>query len=277
VALLTPLSPDGTTDVAALQAHACNLLDAGMDGFLIGGTTGEGPLLDEDEVVVATRAVVAASAGRAVVMTQVGRPSTAASMRLLARALEAGADGVMAVAPYYYALEDAQVEAHYRALKASARDAPLFAYSIPRRTGNDLHPGLVRRLAGLGLAGIKDSTRSLERHHEYLKVAIEHAPRPFAVYMGSDGFVLQALQGASSGVVSAVANAHPHLLLDLRRAVEEGRAKDAERLQAEIDLVRESIRLAGTIAGLKVAVASRMAPQGVAYSTAVRPPLGGTA
>ena len=277
VALLTPLSADGTTDICALQAHARDLLAAGMDGFLICGTTGEGPLLDDDEVVMATRAVVAEAAGRAHVMTQVGRPSTAASRRLLHRAMEAGADGVMAVAPYYYALEDAQVEGHYAALKSSAQDAPLFAYSIPRRTGNDLHPALVRRLAALGLSGIKDSTRSLERHHEYLQVAGEQAPRPFAVYMGSDGFVLQALQAGSSGVVSAVANAHPHLLVELRKAVEDGRTADASRLQADIDVVRESIRIAGTIAGLKMAVASRMAPQGVAYSTAVRGPLGGLA
>jgi 4-hydroxy-tetrahydrodipicolinate synthase len=277
VALLTPVSRDGSLDIGALTAHARNLVSAGIDGFLICGTTGEGPLLDDDEVVAATRALVDTCDGRAVVLTQVGRPSTTATARLLGRAQDAGADGVMAVAPYYYALEDAQVEAHYASLKASAREFPLYAYSIPRRTGNDLHPVLTRRLAGLGLSGIKDSTRSLERHRDYLQLALDVAPRKFAVLMGSDGFVLQALQGGSNGIVSAVANAHPHLLVDLRAAVEEGRLEDAVRLQADIDAVRESVRVAGTIAGLKAAVATRMGSLGVDYPPAVRAPLGGCA
>ena len=152
-----------------------------------------------------------------------------------------------------------------------------FAYSIPRRTGNDLHAALVRRLAALGLAGIKDSTRSLERHHEYLQVAGERAPRTFAVYMGSDALVLPALQGGSSGVVSGVANAHPHLLVGLRRALQEGRAAEAARFQAEIDVVREEVGAAGSVSGLKAAVAARLAMQGVAYPAAVRAPLGGPA
>src|SRR5687767_6836250 len=164
VAPLTPLCSDGSLDSCALQAHAEDLLAAGLDGFLICGTTGEGPLLDDDDVVRATRTIATTCKDRAIVMTQVGRPSTTATTRLLARALEAGADGVMAVAPYYYALDDVQVEAHYASVLRSAGDAPLYAYSIPRRTGNDLHPALVRRLADHGLAGIKDSTRSLERH-----------------------------------------------------------------------------------------------------------------
>jgi 4-hydroxy-tetrahydrodipicolinate synthase len=274
VALLTPVHPDGALDTAALQEHVRDLVGEGIDGFLVGGTTGEGPLLDDDEVVLATRAVVGACAGRAFTLTQVGRPSTLATTRLLSRALEAGAQGAMAVAPYYYALEDPQVEAHYGAIVKAAGDAPLIAYSIPRRTGNDLVPALVRRLADRGLSGIKDSTRSLERHREYLRIRAERAPHPFGVYMGSDGLVLAALQDGTDGVVSAVANARPDLLVGLRGAFEQGRAADATRLQAEIDALRDSLLVAGAIAGLKAAVARRLAPRGVAYSPAVRAPLG---
>jgi dihydrodipicolinate synthase/N-acetylneuraminate lyase len=277
VALLTPLSADGSPDIGALQGHARALMAEGADGFLVCGTTGEGPLLDDDEVVLTTRAVVEACAGCAVVMTQVGRPSTVATIRLLSRALDAGANGLMAVAPYYYALDDAQVEAHFAALMKRADKAPLFAYSIPRRTGNDLPADVVGRLADLGLFGIKDSTRSLERHREYLRIRADRAPSAFAVYMGSDGLALPAMEGGSNAVVSAVANVRPDLLLDLRSAVEEGRPHDAARLQAEIEVVRESVNVMGAIAGLKAAVAARMAPRGVAYSAAVRAPLGAPA
>jgi dihydrodipicolinate synthase/N-acetylneuraminate lyase len=208
-------------------------------------------------------------------MTQIGRPGTQASARLLNRAIDAGADGVMAVTPYYYALEDGQVEGHYETLRGVAGDAPLFAYSIPRRTGNDLHPALVRRLADLGVTGIKDSTRSMERHRDYLLISTERAPASFDVYMGSDGFVREALEGGSTGIVSAIANAQPDLFLDLRRAVLDDQADEATRLQAEIDVVRESLPEAGSIAALKSAVADRLATQGIAYPTAVRAPLGG--
>jgi dihydrodipicolinate synthase/N-acetylneuraminate lyase len=273
VALLTPLSPDGCVDVCALEQHVRDLVEEGMDGFLVAGTTGEGPLLDDEEIALATRTVSRACNGH-IVMTQVGRPSTTATVRLLQRALDAGADGVMAVAPYYYELDEAQVEAHYAKVLRSAGDAPCFAYSIPRRTGNDLVPGLVGRLADLGLAGIKDSTRSLERHREYLRIGTDRAPRPFAVYMGSDAYVLVALQGGSAGMVSGIANARPDLLRALRTAVVEGRAAAAAELQSAIDAVRESLQAGGAIAGLKAAVAQRLAARGVSYSAAVRAPLG---
>jgi 4-hydroxy-tetrahydrodipicolinate synthase len=274
VALLTPLAESGCLDVEALEGHVRHLVAEGMDGFLVGGTTGEGPLLDDDEIALATRVVSRACGDGRAVMTQVGRPGTAATVRLLKRALDEGAHGVMAVAPYYYELDDAQVEAHYAKVLAAAGDVPCYAYSIPRRTGNDLAPPLVGRLADLGLAGIKDSTRSLERHREYLRIGTARGPRTFAVYMGSDGFLLAAIQAGSSGVVSGVANVRPDLLKGLRAALEAGQERAAAELQSAIDAIRESVQAAGSIAGLKAAVADRLAGQGVAYSAAVRAPLG---
>jgi dihydrodipicolinate synthase/N-acetylneuraminate lyase len=275
-ALLTPFTAgrDEGLDLGALREHVRLLVDEGMDGFLLCGTTGEGPLLDDDEVAQATRAAAEACRGRARVMTQVGRPSTAGTLRLLSRAKDAGADGLVVVAPYYYQLDDAQVEAHFAAALALAGDRPLFAYNIPRRTGNDLGPPLVRRLAERGLAGLKDSTRSLERHREYLRIAREPGLGGFGVFMGSDVHALSGLMGGSAGLVSAAANARPELLVALRAAVEEGRPADAVRLQSEIDAVRESVGAAGTIPGLKSAVASCLAARGVSYPTAVRAPLG---
>ena len=273
VALLTPLTREGGVDVAALQGHVKELLAAEVDGFFLCGTTGEGPLLDDDEVALVTRAVVSASEGQSFVTTQVGRPGTATTVRLLGLALDAGADGVTAVAPYYYALDDAHLEGHFTELLAAAGDAPLFAYTIPRCAGNDFSPMLVERLADRGLAGIKDSTRSLERHADYLRTATGRSPGSFAVYMGSDVLAHEALLRGSSGLVSALANVRPDLFVGLRAAVEEGRSEDAVGVQAEIDAVRESLS-GGGIPGLKAAVAARMAARGVAYGAAARPPLG---
>ena len=271
--MLTPLSGEGKVDVAALDAHVEYLVAEGIDGFFVCGTTGEGPLLGDDEVVQATRAAVAACKGRAFVTTQVGRAGTGATARLLRLAVEAGADGVTAVAPYYYELDDSQLEAHYLELVAVAGETPLFAYTIPRRTGNDLSPALVARLADRGLAGIKDSTRSVERHAEYRSIAAARKVGQFAVYMGSDALTKVALENGSDGIVSAVANLRPDLLVRLLAAIRDGRSEEALATQTEINQVRDTL-CHGAVAGLKAGVAERMASRGVAYSKAVRSPLG---
>ncbi len=273
VALLTPITGEGDVDVAALAAHVEYLVAEGAHGFFVCGTTGEGPLLGDDEVVLATRAVVAACRGRAFVTAQVGRASTRATARLLRLAVEAGADGVTAVAPYYYELEDAQLEGHYLELLAAAGETPLFAYTIPRRAGNDLSPALVARLADRGLAGIKDSTRSVERHAEYRSIAAAREVGQFGVYMGSDALARFALETGSDGIVSAVANLRPDLLVRLFAAIREGRSEEALAAQTEIDQVRDTLGH-GAIGGLKAGVAERMASRNVPYPGAVRSPLG---
>ncbi|HEX6737249.1 MAG TPA: dihydrodipicolinate synthase family protein [Vicinamibacteria bacterium] len=273
VALLTPLTPEGRVDAESLAGHVRHLLGEGADGFFVCGTTGEGPLLDDDEVALATRTVAEACAGRARVTAQVGRPGTVATVRLLRRAREAGADDVAVVAPYYYELEESQIEAHYRAALEAAPGTRVHAYAIPRRTGNDLDPPLVRRLAAEGLGGIKDSTRSLDRHREYLSVAAEHRARGFAVFMGSDALAHAGILGGSSGIVSAMANVRPDLFVQLRAAAAAGREREAADCQAQIDALRASLQNGSMIAGLKAAVAARLAPLGVAYPGGVRAPL----
>jgi 4-hydroxy-tetrahydrodipicolinate synthase len=273
VALLTPLTAEERIDAPALAEHVQQLVGEGVDGFFVCGTTGEGPLLEDDEVALATRVAVTACAGRARVTAQVGRPGTVATLRLMERARDAGADDLAVVAPYYYELDEAQIEAHYAAALAAAGGIRLYAYAIPRRTGNDLHPSLVRRLAERGLAGIKDSTRSLERHQQYLEIAVAHGRQDFSVFMGSDALAHAALSGGSSGIVSAMANVRPDLFLRLRAAVAAGEADEAADRQAEIDALRASFQNGSMIAGLKAAVAHRLSMKGVAYSATVRPPL----
>jgi 4-hydroxy-tetrahydrodipicolinate synthase len=136
-ALLTPLAEDGGVEVEALRAHCRWLVAGGVDGVLVAGTTGEGLLLGDDDVVAAVSAV----AGETRVIAHVGRPSTAATVALAERALEAGADEISVVVPYYYELGDEQLLAHFSAV------APVLAYVIPARTVNDVSASLLDRLA----------------------------------------------------------------------------------------------------------------------------------
>jgi 4-hydroxy-tetrahydrodipicolinate synthase len=272
VALLTPHGASGRVDEGALRAHVDLLVEAGVDALMPCGTTGEGPLLADDEVAAVVRATVDAAAGRVPVLAHVGRPGTAPTVALARRAVADGAAAVAAVVPYYYPAGDDEVRAHYGALLEGV-DAPAYAYTIPSHTHRELEPALLERLAGDGLAGLKDSTKSPERHREYAAVA-RAAGAGFALFTGSAGLVLDALRDGAAGAVLALANLHPEACVALARAAREGRGDEAERAQAQ--LVRHDAELRGaegTIPALKRGVAERLAEGGAAYPVQVRGPL----
>jgi 4-hydroxy-tetrahydrodipicolinate synthase len=273
-ALLTPFDDRGDVDHGALRAHVEVLISEGVDGIMPCGTSGEGPLLDEAEAAAVIGTVVEAAAGRVPVLAHVGRTATGATVRLGRQATDVGAAGLTACVPYYYALEEQQVVNHYTTLMAST-STPVYAYTIPSRTGNDLTPGAVRALADEGLAGVKDSTKSFERHLEYLEVA-RAAPDPdnFAVFMGSDTMVLDALESGAAGSVTALANLRPDLLASLKRAFIQDEKVEAKSLQEEIARVRAKVSSGPALAGLKAAVARRLSDKGIVYPAGLRAPLG---
>jgi 4-hydroxy-tetrahydrodipicolinate synthase len=268
VALLTPYERGGGgVDAGALRAHVDWLVEAGVDGLMPCGTTGEGPLLADDEVAGVVRATVAAVDGRVPVLAHVGRPGTAPTLALARRAIDDGAAAVAAVVPYYYAASDDHVRAHYDALIAGV-DAPVYGYTIPANTHRELEPELLERLIGDGLAGLKDSTKSSERHREYT-VAVRRVGAPFALFTGTATLMCEALREGSAGAVLALANLHPEACVALARAVREGRDDDTPRLQEQLARHDAEIRAAGGIPALKRAVADRV----TGYSPEVRAPL----
>src|SRR4051794_35858447 len=134
VALLTPYEPGGGgVDAAAMRAHVDWLVAAGVDALMPCGTTGEGPLLADDEIAAAVRAAVVAADGRVPVLAHVGRPGTAPTVALARRAVDDGAAAVAAIVPYYYAVPDDHIRAHYDAL-LEAGDVPPYAHTIPAPT-----------------------------------------------------------------------------------------------------------------------------------------------
>jgi dihydrodipicolinate synthase/N-acetylneuraminate lyase len=268
-ALLTPFDERGELDRAALRDHVEFVIEGGVDGIMPCGTTGETALLEPDEVLAVVETVVEAAAGRVPVVAHVGRPSTPATARLIERAIAAGADAVAAILPYYYAVGDRQVVAHFRGLLQAAGDTPLFAYTFPARTGNDLSAEALATLAGDGLAGLKDSTGSLERQREYLDAA------PGAqIFVGSPSLLLGALQAGSRGTVAALANLRPDLIAGVAHAWRDGRAEEAERLQGEVAELEREMKSGPPLVNLKTAVAETMAARGARYPSALRSPLG---
>jgi dihydrodipicolinate synthase/N-acetylneuraminate lyase len=273
VALLTPWDERGGLDEAALGAHVDDLVSSGVDALMPCGTTGEQACLGDDEVAAVIGATIAAADGRVPIVAHVGRPGTAPTLALARRAVADGATAVSAVVPYYYPLTDDQVRAHYAALVEGA-GAPVLGYTIPSHTHRELEPELLERLVADGLAGLKDSSKSIERHRRYAAVA-RAADAPFALYDGSASLVLDALREGSAGAVLAIANVHPELCAALVHAHAAGRGDEARRLQDELTERQRAVAGADVLGALKRGVAERLSARGgPAYGTALRSPLG---
>jgi 4-hydroxy-tetrahydrodipicolinate synthase len=260
-ALTTPFRDDGAVDLEALRAHVELLADDGIDGVVPAGTTGEGPLLEEAEVANVIATAVLTAGGRMEVIAHVGRASTPATLRLARAAASAGADALLAVVPYYYAHPPETLLSHYRALLEAVSDIPVLAYTFPDRTGNELPAEVLDTLAGEGLAGLKDSTQSPERHAEYLEVARRHAG--LRVFVGSEQLVLQSLDAGGAGCISALANARADVLL---------RVRDERSDQAQQAVNAAHAELVG-IPALKRAVGERLAERGATYPAGTRAPI----
>jgi 4-hydroxy-tetrahydrodipicolinate synthase len=260
-ALTTPFDERGDPDLDAVRSHIELLIEDGVDGIVVAGTTGEGPLLEEGEIESLVAAATEAAGGRLEVIAHVGRASTAGTVRLAGAAVQAGADALIAITPYYFALGDEELFRHYRTLLGTVDAVPLLGYTFPDRTGNQLSPEVLDRLAAEGLAGLKDSTGSADRHREYLEVGRRH--QGLRVMVGSERLALLSLQGGGAGSISALANARADVLRTVRD----------ERSEAAQEAVNDARSAVPDIAALKRAVGERLAARGVRYGPAMRPPL----
>jgi 4-hydroxy-tetrahydrodipicolinate synthase len=266
-AIATPYGPDGGVDLDAFAAHIAWLAEEGLDGVFVAGTTGEGVLLEHDEMAALVERAVASGVR---VIAQIGRPSTRATVALARRAAEAGADAVAAYVPWFYPVTQVQLREHFLAVLRAAGDAPAFMYNIPPRTGNDLDPALAGELARAGFAGMKDSTGDFARHEAYLE-AVDGAS--FELYTGSEPLVLRSLRAGAAGSITALANCAPELFTGLRDALAAGDDATAGRLQDEITMLKEQTRAEeSTVAAIKRRVRERLARRGVDYPAMPRAP-----
>lgn len=268
-AIPTPFGSAGTVDLDAFAAHLEWLLERGLDGVFVGGTTGEGPLLEPDEAVALVERAAHVAGGERVI-AQVGRPSTRAAVALLERAYAAGAGQAAAYVPWFYPATDDQVRRHFLALLAAARERPFLAYTIPRMHVNVLRPDVLGELAAAGLAGMKDSTSDSECHRAFVAAV---AGRPFRVYTGSDDLALGAIRSGGFGAITALAAARPDLLAALGRALDAGDDEAADRASAALAAEKDALAREGApVTAIKRRVRAALAERGIDYPDGARAP-----
>ena len=195
-AMVTPFGPDGSVDLDAAAALATTLVDQDAhDGLVINGTGGEAPTTSDREKADLVRAVVDAVGDRAHVVAGVGTNDTAHTLELAAAAEKAGADGLLAVTPYYSKPPQAGLVAHFRTL-ADATGLPVMLYDIPHRSGTAIASETLLRLAEHPrIVAVKDAKSDL------VASAAVMAASDLAYYSGDDALTLPLLSIGAVGVI----------------------------------------------------------------------------
>lgn len=249
VALVTPFR-DGELDESALRELVEWQIAQGTPTISPVGTTGESPTLSHAEHERVIAIVVEAAAGRAKVVPGTGSNSTSEAIRLTKFAERAGADGALLVAPYYNRPNQEGMYRHFATIAESV-DLPLMLYNIPGRTGRNVEPETIARLAELDrIVAIKEAAGSLDQVSDIL------ARTNLTVLSGDDSLTLPMLAVGGEGVVSVVANLVPKDVIGLIDDFNAGAIGSAQKRHARLfPLCRDLLGLAPNPVPLKAAMA----------------------
>ena len=218
VALVTPFTENGAVDFAAVAKIVDNLIAGGVDYILVLGTTGETPTLSKDERKALIRFVRDRVAGRVKLMVGVGGNCTHDVVATLRTWDLSGYDAILSVNPYYNKPNQEGLYQHFKAI-AEASPLPIMLYNIPGRTGVNMTPETIARIAADcdNIIGVKEASGDLAQM-ERIK---ELLPSDFLLISGDDGLTVEVVKRGGDGVISVLANAYPsetaefvHLALD---------------------------------------------------------------
>lgn len=231
--MITPLTSDRQVDIPALERLVEHMIQGGVTGIFVLGTSGEGPWLPVDHKRQVIRATIESVAGRVPVLVGALEPSTARTLAAIDLAVNESPDGVVITTPYYFGVDDHALEQHIREI-ADHSPLPVILYNIPSMTHNPLRPDVVRAVLDHDVVvGIKDSAGDKEAFSQLLKLKDE---RPdFAVFQGAESLSLESLIRGADGVVPGMGNLAPNIFAGIFRAVAENNQQEAKLLQASVD------------------------------------------
>ena len=226
-AMVTPFNADGSINYEAGADFADWLLANGSDGLVVEGSTGEAATMDMDEKIKFMQTIVARVNGRAKIGAGAGTNCTASTIDLVKKMEACGVDGVLVVGPYYNKPTQEGYYQHFAAV-AKATKLPIIVYNVPGRTGGNIAPETVARLAAdfSNIVAIKEAAGNVAQTAELYRVL----PEDFSIYSGDDGLILPFLSVGACGLISVLANVNGNILQQLMQAYSEGRVKDAADL-----------------------------------------------
>lgn len=234
-ALVTPFRRDGSLDEPTLGALIERQIDAGIDFLVPCGTTGESPTLTHEEHLRVCQIAVELAKRRVPVLAGAGGYHTAEVIALAQKLAAIGVDGILSVTPYYNKPTQEGLFQHYKAIAEAVR-LPIVVYSVQGRTGVNVEPATVRRLAAIeNIVGIKEASGNISQMAAILNVV----PEDFIVLSGDDAITLPLIALGGRGVISVVSNEIPRDMARLTRLALDGDFPAARQIHRRVHPLME--------------------------------------
>lgn len=234
VAMVTPFTEDDRVDEAGLRENINYLIENGVDGLLVAGTTGESATITHEEQRRMIDILVDEVNGRVKTIAGAGSNSSREALGLVRYAGDAGADAALVITPYYNKPQPHGLIEHYRMLE-EASEIPLIIYNVPSRTGTDIDVDTVSELAGLdGIIGIKEASPDLDKISMLKSRLMDQGTDDFIILSGNDNLTLPMISMGAEGVISVVANVDPARMSRLVNEALSGDFKSAMKTHYEL-------------------------------------------
>lgn len=250
-AMVTPFNEDGSVNCEAAADFAEWLLANGSDGLVVEGSTGEAATMFMDEKIAVLRAVVERVNGRAPVIVGAGTNCTASTIELINAVEACGVDGLLVVGPYYNKPTQEGYYQHFAAV-AKSTSLPIIVYNVPGRTGSNIEPKTIARLAAEfpNIVAVKEAAGNVAQTAELFRVL----PDNVTIYSGDDGLVLPFMSVGARGVISVLGNIGGQMLQDVMRLYSEGKVAEAAELNKKLVPLASSMFIESNPIPVKYAV-----------------------
>lgn len=230
-AMVTPFDEEGKVDEEGLRENVRFQIKRGIHGLVPVGTTGECATLSYEEHNRVVDVVVDAAKGKVPVLAGTGSNSTWEAVMLTQHAKEVGADGALLVVPYYNKPTQAGLYAHFKKL-AEEVDLPQVIYNIPSRTGVNMMPEVMAKLAKLkNIVGVKEASGDIKQIARIIELT---RSENLSVTSGDDSLTFEVMKLGGVGVISVTSNLVPDKVAELVNSLRSGDIKTAERINTEL-------------------------------------------
>ena len=230
-AMVTPFNADGSVNYEKAAYLAEWLINNGSDGLVVAGSTGEAATMSAEEKLELFRVVVNRINKRVPVIAGTGSNNTADSVKMTKMAEAMGVDGALIVGPYYNKPTQEGFYQHFAAV-AQSTGLPIIVYNVPGRTASNISPAIVARLAAdfENIVAIKEAAGNVAQGAELYSVL----PEEFTIYSGDDGLIIPFMSVGATGLISVLSNIGGGILQDVMQAYEDGRVREAAKLNARM-------------------------------------------
>jgi 4-hydroxy-tetrahydrodipicolinate synthase len=239
VAMVTPFTKEDEVDESGMRENINYLIDRGVDGLLVAGTTGESATITHDEQRKMIDILVDEVNGKVKAIAGAGSNSSKEALGLVQYAENAGADAALVITPYYNKPQQHGLVEHYKFLNEKT-DIPKIVYNVPSRTGTDIEVETIVEIAKLdGIVAIKEANPDMDKVSATIKRLQEEQVEDFIVTSGNDNLTLPMIALGAQGVISVVANVDPARMSQMVNKALEGDYTGASKLHYELyDLMK---------------------------------------